>query len=154
MLKNVSFLILIIFVAISCSTGGSSKEKSAKQNPVDKIADDVSFAEISSAEVDALNKLVNATKASTEESIMALYRPREVAPEGNYTYEITKEQMSNGEVEVTLVEEGLMDDSQSGQQTKMTLKKVGVGFTILEITESYKCYQGRGSDDWSPQRCN
>lgn len=61
---------------------------------------------------------------------------------------------NNDRVEVTLVHEGLEDDSQEGMKIVMVAEEKGLIWKVLEIRECWKCWPGRGHTDWGIEPCN
>ena len=110
------------------------------------------FVNVAQSEILALNKKVKGDKVKTEEDIIGLYRPKSLESEGNYSYTISKKVINATTTEVTLIEDGLMDDAVLGQKTIMTVKKEPEGLTILAIKKNFKCR--RGHKEWSDALCN
>jgi hypothetical protein len=81
------------------------------------------------------------------------FRPKSNETEGNYTYTITKKNIDNDIVEVTLIEDGLLDDSKAGRKTLMTVKKENNILKVVSIKENYKCYKNRGHENWDAELC-
>ncbi len=111
------------------------------------------FKQINSKTVDKLNSEIDLKKIKSEEEIMAIYRPKSLESEGDYQYNITKKNTDSGTIEVTLIETGIMDDSQAGQKVIMMLEKTKDGYTILSIKENYCCWKDRGHENWNAELC-
>ena len=56
--------------------------------------------------------------------------------------------------ELTITEEGRMDDSVSGLMSVLKVEKKDSGFVVLEIKAAYKCWPNRGHQDWSAEFCS
>jgi hypothetical protein len=108
------------------------------------------FNTIEAAAVDALNKTIMAKKLSKNEDIMNAYAPKSNETEGNYTYTVTENKVDENTREITLVEDGLLDDSKAGRKLVMTVDKTN---KVLSIKENHKCYAGRGHETWGTENC-
>ena len=84
---------------------------------------------------------------------MAAYIPMDPGAEGNYRYTPTVTDADGGQKVVTLVEEGLMDDARAGRKVVMTLAPEGSGWKVVALKETYKCWPGRGHEDWGAAPC-
>ena len=74
--------------------------------------------------------------------------------EGNYSYGVAVKDLKANIYELTITEEGRMDDSVSGLMSVLKVEKKDSGFVVLEIKEAYKCWPNRGHQDWSAEFCS
>jgi len=122
------------------------------QNKMESSIDE--FKMISQEKVNQLNEAINSKKIVLVEDIMKLYAPEDKEAEGNYTYDITVLAMSNSALTlVTLVEDGLNDDSVKARKIVMSIKGNEGAYRVTQIKESYQCWEGRGHVNWSAAAC-
>ncbi|WP_413511925.1 hypothetical protein [Myroides odoratus] len=151
-------LVFIGLSVIGCKQKAASNpidvEKSA---PVDqsKITSTIEeFEPMKQDILDKLNETVKRKKLTSVEDIMRLYAPESQDSEGKYTYDITVLQMSNSSLTiVTLVEDGLNDDSMKAKKIVMTLKMKEGHYQVTQIKQSYQCWEGRGHTNWNSAPC-
>jgi len=90
----------------------------------------------------------------TAKDIMKIYYPKEVeGEEGNQTININERNLENGEVEVELVHDNQLDDSQRGERYLMILKKENNRWKVLSLKKQWRCWAGRGHENWGIQLC-
>jgi uncharacterized protein YbbC (DUF1343 family) len=117
------------------------------------VSTDEQFVNISTTEIDKFNQIIKGKKLNTEEELMTAYNPKSNETEGNYTYTVTKKNIDKDVSEVTLIEDGMLSDSQAGKKVIMTLKKENNVLKVLSIKENFKCYKDRGHENWGIELC-
>ncbi|MFM2386944.1 MAG: hypothetical protein RL660_1701 [Bacteroidota bacterium] len=98
-------------------------------------------------------KIKNATNIKTPEELVKIF----------YNYPATEKvpklttyakKLGDSTYEITLVHEGLEDDSQSGEKIVMKAKQDGQTWVVIEIRKNWKCWEGRGQKNWETIPCN
>jgi hypothetical protein len=89
---------------------------------------------------------------SPEELIKLYYGPYEV--EGNSKLTITTKTSGEDEFEITLIHNGVADDSVSDIRIVMKATKTNQTWTVLSIQKSWKCHEGRGHSYWGATKCS
>lgn len=98
-------------------------------------------------------KIINREDIATPEGLILLYydySPNETKPK----LTITSELRADSTYEITLIHEGIPDDSQSGLKIIMTAKKTGNTWKVNEIKQNWKCWPSRGHSNWGTGLCN
>lgn len=67
--------------------------------------------------------------------------------------EIESQELKNGVAEVTLIHDGMQDDSQKAIKIVMTAKFKNQKWIVQEIKTNRKCYEGRGHTNWGKEWC-
>jgi len=88
---------------------------------------------------------------SPEELMRIYYGPYEV--EGNSKLTITTKDQGEYKFEITLIHNGVADDSVSDIRIVMQAKKSNQTWTVLSIQKSWKCHEGRGHSYWGASKC-
>ncbi|MCA9779310.1 MAG: hypothetical protein KC800_21435 [Candidatus Eremiobacteraeota bacterium] len=71
------------------------------------------------------------------------------------TIEISSKPERFEQAEVTITEEGLLDDSVDGHRHRLTLHKTSEGYWVLDSAQrSWKCVSGRGHTGYSCEPCS
>ena len=91
--------------------------------------------------------------ALTPEEVMKMYYPHETEQDKE-VITISKQELEDASVKVTLVDDNMADDAQKTIKIEMTLMPVGSAWKVLKIQKQWKCYEGRGHTDWGIQSCN
>jgi hypothetical protein len=73
--------------------------------------------------------------------------------EGSETTVETVE-LSDNKYEITLIREGLGDDSQFAEKIVMKAKQKEQQWNVIEIKWNWKCMTGRGHTSWGTETCN
>jgi hypothetical protein len=89
---------------------------------------------------------------SPEELIKLYYGPYEV--EGNSKLTITTKTSDDNKFEITLIHNGIGDDSVSDIRIVMTAQRSKQTWTVLSIQKSWKCHDGRGYSYWAATKCS
>jgi hypothetical protein len=90
----------------------------------------------------------------TPEEIMEMYCPHEVNPGGKEEITMTKQDLDDGNIKVTLIDDNMEDDSRKTSKIEITMEPIGVAWKVLKIEKQWKCYEARGHTDWGIQSCN
>ena len=114
---------------------------------------EIEYRTIDSDRVEALNSIIEEQDLSRDKEIAYAYRPKDEYAEGNYTYEISSQEIK-GITELTIKEEGANDDSINGTLIVMEIEKKEDKVKVLNIKEAYKCWPNRGHEEWGPEFCN
>ncbi|MFZ9387254.1 MAG: hypothetical protein ACO25B_05180 [Chitinophagaceae bacterium] len=149
--KILPLIIVTVLVLCSCKNRKNTGEPPVSNPPVEQPSE--SFKSIDSSAIDGLNKSIASGTLNTAEEIISAYAPRDSTAEGKYAYTITKTETENNTTEVTLIEEGLMDDSRAGRKVIMTLVLENDRYKIISMKENYKCWSGRGHETWGVEPC-
>jgi hypothetical protein len=155
--KILIILSLALSVCISCQFKQKTlPEKDTRKEAITTSPDSSSletFRDIPAEVVDQLNANIVSKQLLSVDQIMQFYSPRDSTAEGNYKYSIFQQNQSDGEKEVTLLEENLMDDATAGRKVIMTLRIVNGNITIRSIKENSRCWPGRGHETWGAELC-
>jgi len=126
---------------------------SVDQVKIDSAIDEYEL--ISQETVDKLNEAIQRKKLTSAEEIMRFYAPEDKEAEGKYSYDITVLQMADSALTlVTLVEDGINDDSMRAKKVVMTIKVENGQNQVMQIKQSYQCWEGRGHTNWNSAYCN
>ncbi|MGA9637123.1 hypothetical protein [Flavobacterium sp.] len=154
-------MLLGFTMVISCNNSKTKSTDSESNNGIETTEIDAksnvseeTFKQIDQKTLDQLNAEIVSKQIKSEDDVMAVYRPKSLAAEGDYQYDISKKTTGSGEVELTLIETGIMDDSQAGQKVIMVLKKENDSYKILSMKENYTCWKDRGHENWSTEFCH
>ena len=99
------------------------------------------------------SKIKNRTDIVSAEELIKLYYhyPKE---EVATNIDIISKPVKHSMIETTLIHNGLMDDSIKAVKIIMLAKKVKESWIVLSIKTNWKCYEGRGHQDWDTILCN
>ena len=61
--------------------------------------------------------------------------------------------VDGGVATVTIVFEGLMDDSVRAERRVVTLEREGDAWVVVDDEASYRCHEGRGQQEFEPDLC-
>lgn len=153
-------MILVGVSVIGCKDKATAPISSDVETstPIDQVKIDSAIEEyevIPQEKVDKLNEAIQREKITSIEGIMRFYAPEDKAAEGKYSYDITVLQMSNSSLTlVTLIEDGINDDSMRAKKVVMTIKAKDGKNQVTQIKQSYQCWEGRGHTNWSSSYCN
>ncbi|WP_408582941.1 hypothetical protein QCB52_08845 [Myroides odoratimimus] len=158
-MKKIIVVVGFIFAFISMGCGNNSA--TAGNAPVDQpnlltsmTAEDREFRIIEQSKINTLNKTIIEQNLNSIEKIMQEYAPEDMAAEGNYTYIITKATTTDpNKFTLSLLEDGINDDSLKALKVIMTVEKKKDTFRVLGIKESYQCWKDRGHQDWGADYC-
>ncbi|GEM_PF-2140582 len=148
------FLSLIIGL-YSCNPVNDKKQKddaTIEQKQIDEqtpaIAEE--FEEINVSDFNI--KLSQNTAELSPEDIMKLYYPLKVeTDEGNEKIIISKRTLNNGNIEVKLIHDNLLDDSVKGIKIIMELSKSNNRWFVVSLKNNWKCW--RGHSNWGIEDC-
>jgi len=98
------------------------------------------------------DKIANRTDIGTPEELMEIYYDRSEVEDGS-TITINTVDLGKNKYEITLIHEGLPDDSVAGRKTVMTAEYTGTTWIVTEIKENWKCWEGRGHTNWGTKLC-
>jgi hypothetical protein len=98
-------------------------------------------------------KIRSRTDIATPEELIKLYYNYPES-EGTPKLSVQTVDLGKGNFEITLIHEGLEDDSQSAEKIVMTAHLKGQVWTVNEIEESWKCWDGRGHTNWGTSPCD
>lgn len=96
--------------------------------------------------------IANKKDIQSAEQLITLYYnyPSE---EGTPKLSITKVPLKHGRVNITLIHDKMLDDSQRGFKILMTAQQKDGIWTVSEIKTNHKCWEGRGHTDWGTENC-
>ncbi|QBN20431.1 hypothetical protein [Flavobacterium nackdongense] len=143
---------------------GSCKDKQDSTQPLENkeapteikenlASQDENFKVVADSVVTRLNREIIEENIKTESEIMGLYKPKDIYAEGNYSYEIETKEIDANKKQLTLIEEGLMDDALKAQKVVMVLENASNGKKIISIKEAYKCWRNPNNENWTTALC-
>jgi len=121
--------------------------------PLTKAVVEQDFKIASSGELAEINKLIEEKKIKMPEEIVKVHRPKSKVSEGNYSYNITRKIDDKLRIELTLIEDGLMDDSQKSRKSVYTMNMKNNALVVIALKEQYRCRKNRGQEDWGAELC-
>jgi len=98
-------------------------------------------------------KISERTEVETAEDLMQVYYNPSLG-EGNPVLTIDTQSYKNGKVLITLIHDGLLDDTIRALKIIMIAKKEKGIWTVFEIKKNWKCRDGRGHKDWGIDQCS
>lgn len=162
MFKNFLFLLLLLsFGLFGCkSDSGSSTDNATSKTSVEKSNDTPilkevdEYRQIDDTTLVQLNELITKKKLSSPIAVLNAYAPKnEKVIDTDYSYDVTRMNSEEGIVLLLLVEEGIHDDALRAKRILMRIDNTGKTLKVVQIKESYKCWEWRGSQEWSSERC-
>ena len=169
------FFAMSFFLLFSCSqdregnTESSSPAKTEaavedKEQPAEEAEEAVEEEEqFEDGEFAELNERLKDDAMATPGEIMHMYyghgeaaefegemEGEEMAPASLETEEITLE---NGNTQITLIEDGLMDDATQSFKVIMELEKTGDIWQIVSIKQNWRCWRGENPGVWTTHPC-
>ena len=89
---------------------------------------------------------------TSEDLVNAYYHP--TLGEGNPSLTIETKPYKGDMVLITLIHDGLLDDSIKALKIIMIAKKESGTWTVIEIKKNWKCREGRGHVNWGSDLCS
>lgn len=109
---------------------------------------DIDFSELNM-------ELQNTSELLSPKEIMRKFYPTRVeSGEGNESIDMRETQLNNEITEVELIHDNLMDDSVKGKKFVMGLRGKNGKWQIVSLKNNWKCWPGRGSENWGTELCN
>lgn len=88
----------------------------------------------------------------------AIFPPPEEEPqEGNFKRDVTVDMIEPSFTTVIITETGLLDDSVNGIRHRLDFESSGADSKFWKMVwagKQFKCYSGRGSQNWSKKLCS
>jgi CCR4-NOT transcriptional regulation complex NOT5 subunit len=106
-----------------------------------------------SATIATINKDIVAKKITAPMDVVNFYKPKGTQKEGKYTYNVVAKTIDSTTQEITVIEEGLLDDSKAAEKNVITINTQNGVSTVVSIQKSFKCYADRGHTDWGAELC-
>jgi len=78
----------------------------------------------------------------------------DIPEEGNSSVSVERTDLIGSRTQVTLLHDGLLDDSQKAVQLIMAVQKRGQKWEVLEMQKNWKCHPGRGHTEWGIEPCS
>lgn len=99
------------------------------------------------------NKIANRTDITTPEELVKLYY---ADPERSVPAKISihTSKLKEDSYVITLIDEGLEDDSQSAEKIIMLARQTGETWVVIQIKKNWKYEDGRGHTNWGTKPCN
>lgn len=144
-MKHSIYKFLAFFIVLLLSTAVLSKEEK-----------DLSPADYQVLSVEAFNESVLKGKDNKWTSDPVAVSLRFIGPfEGRMqTIERVNESPESFDTtQVTIINKGLLDDSVKAVKYKLTLNKVDSVWVIDSAVKVFKCWKGRGHEDFSSEPC-
>lgn len=98
-------------------------------------------------------KIAVRSDIKTPEELIRLYHDYPQV-EGTREISVQTKNVGDNKYRITLIHDGLGDDSQRAVKIIMTAKQTGQSWTVIEIRENWKCHDGRGHTSWGTALCN
>jgi len=97
-------------------------------------------------------RIASRTDIANPEALIRLYYDW---PENEHVarLSIQTDSLGGNSFRITLIHEGLHDDSQSAEKIVMYATHAGSTWNVTEIKMNWKCWQGRGHTGWGTGRC-
>ena len=99
------------------------------------------------------NKIANRTDIISAEELIKIYY-NYPAEEGDPKLEISSKEISDGRIEVQLIDDFQQDDSVKATKIIMTVGLEKGIWHVYFIKTNFKCYEGRGHTDWGTEWCS
>jgi len=98
-------------------------------------------------------QIASRTDINSPEDLMRLYYGS-YELEGNSKLTISTKTSGENQFEITLIHNGVADDSVSDMRIIMKATKTNQTWTVLFIKKSWKCHEGRGHSYWGATKCS
>ncbi len=148
MIKYITLLLFSSFLfLLACN-------KSISNNKFPDAFPNESFEELDPS---AFNESIKEARYITNAgAFMELYYPNKVAPnaEGNESIDITPTDLKNGYHKVLMIHDRMLDDSQRGIKLIMIAKEDKGLWQVVMVKKNWRCWKGRGHEDWGTENCN
>ena len=147
-------------------TSSPAKTEAAVENeeqPVEEAPEEEGEEPFEDGKFDELNEKLKGDAMATPGEIMHMYyghgeaaefegdmEGEEMAPASLSTEEITLE---NGNTQITLIEDGLLDDSMRSYKVVMELEKTDDYWQIVSIKQNWRCWRGENEGVWTTIPC-
>jgi hypothetical protein len=152
-MKKILILLPAAIFTLSCKEQVREKiEEPAKIESI-VVKELETFITVDSFTIAKLNKLIADKKLTAVEAIVNAYKPKIVQTEGNYSYNFLESKIDSSINEVTLIEEGLLDDAIAGRKGILQIKTENGRSKVVSIKENFKCYKDRGHETWGTEFC-
>jgi len=99
-------------------------------------------------------QIANRTDIKTPDELIKLYYNYKPEKEGKQKLLIQTIHLGENKYKVTLIHEGLLDDSMSSIKIVMIVKQTGLTWIVIEIKENWKCWKDRGHTNWGTALCS
>jgi len=100
-------------------------------------------------------KIADRTDIETPEKLIKLYYNYDCShDEGNPTITTRVRTLGKNTYQITLIHDGLTDDSLAGIKFVMTAQRTGATWVVTEIKTNWKCWVDRGHPYWGTGRCS
>lgn len=157
MVRSLFIFILFNLLATSCEHQRNRAEPHASDSAITTTYESIkaieSYREVDPAKIEQINLVLSSGRHNSDEEVMRVYAPKYANAEGKYSYQLSKTELPGGLKELTLVEDGLMDDAVMGRKVIMILDTKGNKLKLISIKETFKCWPGRGHESWSSEAC-
>ncbi|MDR0227838.1 MAG: hypothetical protein LBI72_02060 [Flavobacteriaceae bacterium] len=152
--------ILICLLFISCGKNSSTtdEQKSKETMATDSLNQHESHIEeykvISTEQIEALNKTIVEKQLTNNDEIMRTYLPEQATTAKGYSYvikEINSQDSSSTLVSLNI--ENNNHESLKSIKVIMTVQQKDGKPVVTQIKESYRCWEGKGHQEWSAYPC-
>ncbi len=150
-----SFSVLAVLAFTACKNNASEEQEAVTEEVVEVVDETPTplaemFQEVDPADFNA--RIAN-EKIGTVEEVVEMYYPIEPAEGEGPQVSMHSETMEDGSHVVTLINEGVMDDSIAAEKIVMTATEMDLHWTVTSIKKNWKCREGRGHTDWGTEYC-
>jgi len=147
--------LIVIISGMLClgSCNNSVKSPTPKVDSIINKEVESDYKLATTQELAKINKLVAENEIKSPEEIVKLYRPQAEVSEGNYTYNISHKIDDQLRIQLTLIEDGLLDDSQRSRKSVFTMNMKDKELIVLQLKEQFRCRKNRGSQEWGVTPC-
>lgn len=155
-----TFSFLVIFMFLSCTDKKATTLETinADSLSLDTEAPDEGIEEyriMDSKTLDRINALIKKEQLTTPQAILNAYAPKDTDNENEeYSYEVTRMKSDENTSLLLLVEDNIADDSLKARKILMRIENKDNLLRVVQIKESYQCWEWRGHQDWSSILCH
>lgn len=154
-----TFSFLVVFILFSCTDKKttSSEDINSDSIPLGIEAPNEGIDEyriMDSKTLEQINTSISNKKLNTAQVILNAYAPKDLTNKSeDYVYEVTKVRSDEDTILLLLVEDNMQNDSLKARKVLMRLEYKDTVLKVVQIKESYQCWEWRGHQDWSGVVC-
>lgn len=119
------------------------------------VTDAVAEEDFIDLDVTDLNNEIRASSENlSPKEIMKMFYPVNTeSGEGNERIVLSEDLLDDGTTVVELIHENMMDDSVRSKKYVMGLKSADKKWQVVFLKNNWKCWPGRGHEDWGTETC-
>lgn len=142
---------LCIGLNISLSGCDSSSSHSSESVQEESLA--LMPERFQSIDVGHLNEQLADKSGLNAEDVIRTYYPEPIQSEGHEKITISKKELENGNIQITLIHSNLPDDSMEDTKYVMEAAQLSSHWMVLSLKRNWRCREGRGPREWGIQAC-